>query len=517
MKRLVLPLICLLACCSCGPGAFIRNVSDERSIVVIYDNDVHCAIDAYPRFAGYRDAVVQADTAHVLTVSCGDFLQGGMAGLFSQGEYPLEIVNKVGYDAVCIGNHEFDYRLPRFRELMARLEAPVVCANLTETDGKPLFGSYLIRRCGQRKIAFVGVLTPTAADTESYAFYDEGRLLLDLNEDRLIAQVQRAIDRARRRGADYVVVLSHLGEMEPSVTSSDLIRATRGIDVLLDAHSHSTVEQTFIPDKKGKPVVVSQTGSGFKHLGKLLITSDGTISTELIPIAEITETSPTVVRTVDSVKSLYAETALQKIGTCEKTLSIFDDQGERIVRNRECAMGDFVADAYRAVCRAQVALVNGGGVRTDLEAGDITFQDIIDIQPYGNTLCLIRCQGSAILSLLEKGAKTYPDEDGSFLQVSGLRYTIDTQRVADSQQGHRIADVEILGTGGFSPLLPDVFYTLATSDYLIDLFENELGDFEYLDTAVMTDYEACVRYISEHLQGKVEAASASTDGRIRLF
>lgn len=497
MKRLHLALLVILLCGACSRKG---GCSDEKSIVVIFDNDVHCAIDTYPRYAGYRDAVREADTAYVLTVSCGDFLQGGMAGLFSQGQFPLDIVNSVGYDAMTVGNHEFDYKLPRFRELTAQISAPVVCVNLTETDGTRLFKPYVIKKCGNRKIAFLGVLTPVAMEAESYSFIGpDGIPMLELNENSLIDMVEKEAGNARRDGADYVVVLSHLGEVKPSVTSRELISATSGIDVLLDGHSHSTIAQDTVMNREGRPVITSQTGTGFRNLGKLVIGPDGSISTELVPIESITESSEKVSRTVDSVKALYQELAHQKIGTCEKTLSIYDENGTRIVRNRECAMGIFVADAYRAVCNAQIAFVNGGGVRSDLKAGDITYQDIINIQPFGNTLVLVRCKGSGIVSMLEQCSASYPDEDGSFAQVSGMRYTIDPDK------DKRITDVQVLdqATGQYTPLLPDTLYTVAASDYSITLFEKLLGGVEYLNAAVMTDYEACIKYITDYLDGTV--------------
>lgn len=237
MKRLHLALLVILLCGACG---WKGGYSDGKSIVVIFDNDVHCAIDAYPRYAGYRDAVREA---------------------------------------------------------------------------------------------------------ESYSFIEpDGNPMLELNENSLIEMVEKEAGNARRDGADYVVVLSHLGEVKPSVTSRELISATSGIDVLLDGHSHSTIAQDTVMNRDGRPVITSQTGTGFRNLGKLVIGPDGSISTELVPIESNTESSEKVSRTVDSVKALYQELAQQKIGTCEKTLSIYDENGTRIVRNRECAMGILVAD-----------------------------------------------------------------------------------------------------------------------------------------------------------------------------
>lgn len=512
MMKILLFVILTLAAFSCNKAEADKPV-DAKSIVVIFDNDVHCSIDAYPQMAGLRDAIAAADTSYVFTVSCGDYAQGGMAGLFSSGEYPIDIINSVGYDAVAVGNHEFDYKAARFRELMSIIKAPVVCANLTDPQGRPLFDRFVIRQCGSRKIAFIGALTPAVEVAESYSIFDEdGHRIFDLNEDKLAAMVQDAVNAARAAGADYVVLLSHLGEKDWSTTSRDVIKATEGIDVLLDGHTHSTFAQDTCYNRNGQPVITAETGTGLVNVGKLVISPAGKITTELIPAAEIAFTSGKVQKTVDSVKVQYGAIAGKMIGTCEKTLTIYDDSGKRIVRNRECTMGNFVADAYLAVADAQIAVANGGSVRANLNAGDVSYQDIINVQPFGNTLCSVRCTGRGIIAMIEKCAESVPEENGAFSQVAGIRYTIDTKA------GNKVVDVDLLDskTGEYAPLNPDAEYILAATSYTVDLLKTELGTYEYINPVLMTDYEACIKYVSDILGGKIGHEFAALKGRITI-
>lgn len=501
-QRVLILFLCLSLAISC---------QQNKSIVVVFDNDVHCSIDGYPQFAGLRDAISEADTAYVLTVSCGDYAQGGIAGLLSKGEYPIEILNSVGYDVVTIGNHEFDYKLSRFNELVSQINASVVCANLTDMQGKRLFEPYVIRKCGNRKIAFIGALTPQAMVAEAYCFFDkDGNQILDLNEDRLVQMVQDAADEARAKGADYVVVLSHLGEKDYDITSRDLIARTCGIDALLDGHTHSVFEQEICLNKNGEEVVTCETGTGLANMGKLLISRDGRISTELIPVSGILQTNAEVQAKVDEVKAKYQEIAARKIGVSECHLSINDAEGRRAVRRQECSMGDFVADAYRIVMGADVALVNGGGVRADLNPGDITYMDVVNVQPFGNEVSLIKCKGSGIVAMLKAGAVKYPGESGGFLQVSGLKYTI------DSAAGNDICDVQVLDklSGKYVPVKTDASYLVAATSFLMETFVQVSGPVEYISKDVMPDYEVCLKYIEETLNGRIGSGCCRLEGRI---
>ena len=191
----------------------LPDTGADKSIVILSDNDVHCAIDGYTKLAGLHDAIAASDTAWVATVSCGDYLQGGNAGALSRGQYIVDVMKEVKFDAVTLGNHEFDYGMPRMQELMPEIGVPVVCANLYKYGTSvALFNSYTIKEYGNRRVAFVGVTTPESMVGESYSFYDNnGNQTYDLRTDDVCNLVQAAVDEARGKGADYVIILAHLG------------------------------------------------------------------------------------------------------------------------------------------------------------------------------------------------------------------------------------------------------------------------------------------------------------------
>lgn len=205
----ILALLCVLILtgCSSEDNAVVNR---QKSIVILYDNDVHCSIDGYAKIAGLRDAIAASDTAWSAAVSSGDFLQGGMAGALSQGEYIIDIMRNVGYAAVTLGNHEFDYGGQRMKDLLAKLNAPVICTNFFDMGAsQPYYAAYIIRSYGSRRVAFVGVVTPETMVNESYSFYDnDGNQLYDLRTDDVVSLVQTAVDEVRSQGADYVVLLA---------------------------------------------------------------------------------------------------------------------------------------------------------------------------------------------------------------------------------------------------------------------------------------------------------------------
>lgn len=486
----------------------------NKSIVVFYDNDVHCSIDGYPAFAGIRDVVANMDTSYVLTVSSGDFVQGGTAGVLSKGEYPVRVMNSVGYDAVTIGNHEFDYKAPRLFELTNMLNCPVTCVNFTELNkSKPIFKPYVIKKCGKKNVAFIGILTPSTLTAEYYAFFDgDGHQLYDLHTDDVYQLTQKSVDDARKVGADYVVLLSHVGASEDEFMVDKLISATNGVDVVLDGHSHTVIEHEYALNKDGKKVLYTQTGTQFANVGKLLISKDGHISSALIPLAEITQRSAKVQATLDSVNVLYNEVANRKIGYSEVLLTINGADGKRAVRKAETNLGDFVADSYRYVGDSEIGIVNGGGVRADLNAGDVTYQNIIDVSPFCNTLDVISCKGSGIIAILNEAYKLLPEENGAFMQLSGMKCTINL-----SSQGNYVSDVQVLDsqTGEYCDLDPDREYSLCATGYMLELYSsNLLGDYTTLKKEIMTDNEATCEYLKTKLQGTIPQTYAQPQGRI---
>lgn len=408
----------------------------KNSIVILFDNDVHCGIDGYAKLAGLRDAV--RDTAWTAVASCGDFLQGGTAGAISKGQYIVDIMKHVDYTAVTLGNHEFDYKMPRMFELLDQLGATVVSANLIDiATGERVFAPYVIKEMGGKKVAFIGMTTPTTLDTESYAFFDgTSHQVYDLMPLNFWTMIQGSIDAARTEGADYVIAICHLGEdpTDMNVESRTLIAKTTGLDVVLDGHTHNVIQPMWLPDKGGHQVLTMQTGTQFANVGKLLISADGKISAELVPVETIDNTNADVQAAIDSVKAQMQQVVSRHICHSEVDLRILDDEGAQLVRRAETNAGDIVADAFRIMTGADIAMNNSGGIRNELKKGDLTYGDIVSLLPYDNYLCTVEVTGAKILELLTANTSILPLEDGQFPQVSGLRFTAVT---AD----HSVCDV----------------------------------------------------------------------------
>jgi 2',3'-cyclic-nucleotide 2'-phosphodiesterase (5'-nucleotidase family) len=489
--------------------------AQEKSIVVLYENDVHCAIDGYARMAGLRDAIAAQDTAYVVMVSCGDFLQGGTAGALSQGQYVADVMRNMGYQAVTPGNHEFDYGTERMQELLSGIGAPVTCVNLCKAGAaEPCYAKYVMQQCGDRRIAFIGALTPETMLLEKYAFYDtKGAATYDLRADSFHTLIQQATDEARREGADYVVALLHVGEMTQSMgfNSHLTIAATRGIDAVVDGHSHSVVRGEEVKNRDGREVPVTQTGTLFANVGKLLI-KDGRITTELIPTAEIPYENARVKATTDSVRALMKSVAGKVAGSSRFPLEVTDGKGNNSVRWHETNAGDLVTDAYRHFFGAEIALENGGGLRNDIAAGTVTYGDIISLLPYNNNICCIKATGAQIIETLKKCTAKTPESDGSFPQCSGLRYTINTA-------GHTVSDVmvEVAGSGEYSAIDPERIYNVAVGSYYrIGGFYNVLRDCPVVTAAPTLCRDVVEQYIRETLGGIIPERYARPQGRIVL-
>ena len=362
MKKILLGVMALMMGC--------LTVTAQKSIVILYENDVHCGIDGYTKMAGLRDAINRTDTAYAAAVCVGDFLQGNTTGAISKGQYIVDIMRLMDYHALTLGNHEFDYGVPRMRALLEQVGTPVVCANFYEAgEPNPVFAPYVIHQYGDKKVAFVGACTPETMILEGYSFYDtNGILLYDLKPKTFYELIQQAVDAARKEGADYVVLLSHVGETPQSMgfSSHRLVNNTRGIDVVLDGHSHEIFEGVMVKNLDGKEIAVTQTGTQFANVGKLLITPDGRMTTHLIKSTDIPYENAAVTAAIDSVHQMVKAVTSEVIAHSDYRLVVSDENARWIVRGQETNAGDLVADAYRYAMKADIGFENGGGIRNDI-------------------------------------------------------------------------------------------------------------------------------------------------------
>lgn len=489
------------------------SCSKNKSIVIFFDNDIHCAVEGYPYYAGLKNSV-SSDTAYVAYVSSGDYIQGGTIGSVSRGEAIATIMKEIGYDAVTFGNHEFDYTIDHLNHLLDISGLTVTCANLVDSLGNNVYSPYQIKKYGSKEIAYIGVTTPNTYYAKPAAFKDkEGNICYSFEPSKTYDKVQYIVDEVRNAGADYVIVLSHLGEAVDSlgIESHGLIANTRGIDVVLDGHTHSVVEPTYLNNKEGKPVLIAQTGSKFSNVGRLLINADGQISASLIPVKDLHDTDSKVKQVVDSILDYYDKILNEPVGQLSFDLKLHDSNGKYIARIEEVNSGDIVADAMRYITKSDVAIVNSGSLRNPVDACFLTKGDIMNLCPYDNTVCSVSVTGAQLISILSECVKYLPLSNGNFPQVSGVIFDV----VMDETPYATNVKIEN-ANGKYVPVDKNKQYSFASTDYI---FSSEvvipLGkDFvDYNNTGVLYG-DALAIFIKEKLNGIVPDIYKTSQSRI---
>lgn len=524
---------------------------DDKGIIILHTNDVHCGFEAdddtlgAAELAAYK-ARLESEGYSVILADAGDFVQGGVIGTLSDGEYPMQIMNALGYAVAVPGNHEFDYGMDNFFALTNEAEFPYLSANFTDlrTGEKPLDGYEIIEADGA-KIGFVGITTPeTPLSSRPTFFQDEnGENIYGFcggSGEEFYSEVQAAVDGAISDGADYIVVLGHMGDYvyDGRWSSEAVIENVSGIDVFIDGHSHSVIENELITDKDGNSVVLASAGTKLQDIGAVAINSDGIVS-ELIGkddfVLSEDENSAEYKAYKDmnellsEIGSRYDELAGTVVARSEVELTVNDPEtGERAVRSAETNLGDLCADAYRAKTGADVAVINGGGVRSSIAAGDITYGNIIEVQPFGNSLCVAEVTGQQILDCLEMGAMYYPEENGSFIQVSGIIYEIHSyipSSVITNDDGfvgvsgeYRVKNVIVNG----KPLELSEKYTLASHNYYLLSCGDGMTmfrDCSIVAKEILLDNQALIEYMTDNLGGTVgeEYSDPHGSGRITVI
>ena len=494
----------------------------RQEVVILFENDIHCAVDAYADIAALRDSALQI-TPYVSVVSSGDFFQGDIVGSLSQGQYIVDIMNTVPYDVVTLGNHEFDYGIARQRQLCEALTADVVCCNLSDKEGGgTLYPSYVIRRYGPVRVAFVGVATPSTLHTSTPTYFMDslGRMVYDFHQTNTFDCVQQAADEARQKGADYVVVLSHLGDDTPPNSSPALIAATQGIDVVMDGHAHHVLHQRLC-NAAGEPVWLVSTGSKGKFLGEMKIPVEGEMQIRLIDPVTIDDSAipARVTDKITEIENCLDSLVNKPVGYSEVSLLDRDSHKTRIIRWQETNLSDFAADALRAVGGGQIGLIHGGGLRAPIEQGTITMGELISLFPFNNRLAMVTMTGQQLLDAMEVSVASYPIESGDFHICSGLRYAIDptvpSSVIWDEMKmfmgvgaTRRIVSMEVQTEDGtWLPIDPEASYTVSGLSYTL-LSGGASGMFRYAQPVpvdAIKDTEVLLRYL--HMLGDTIRAS----------
>jgi len=524
-------------------------------VTILFTNDIHANIyntvkdkdgNQVPgirlsKVAAYRNKLI-AEGKNVLLFDSGDEIQGSVYGLYDQGETVIKLMNMAGYQAAAVGNHEFDYGVDCLMKRAKEANYPFLsCTARVVATGERMFPSSTIIECGGRKFGIVGITTPeTITSTNPVIFQDaEGNYLyafdgnLDMSD--FFDSVQQAVDEVRDQ-VDIVIALGHVGSGVDEVNSGDssmeVVKHTSGIDVFLDAHSHNTVEGLWEKNKDGKEIMIVQTGSYLKAVGQLEIAADGNMTVKLLSEG-FDDADPEMAEVEDAYHNAIQKEMGKKAATLESEMYVDDPDNEkrRLIRAMEMNTGDLVVDSiywyFNEVMKlnCDVVLANSGGVRSGIKAGDISQLNIKSVCPFANQVCLIKASGQQILDALENGAKLIgqwdnnfdaPAEYAGFMQVAGLKYTIDgsipsgvvtgQKEAFEKVEGaYRVKDVQVYNkeTKQYEPLDTKKTYTLGGSNFLLrnggdgfNMFMDDLAVADY----VATDSEILISYIKAFAQ-----------------
>ena len=535
----------------------ISLILPSDDVVVYYTNDVHTYIDGTISYDNIAWLKQNTNAADVLLVDAGDHIQGTAYGSMDKGKTIIDLMNAAGYDLATFGNHEFDYGMSGAMNTLGWADFPYVSSNFYHEfggiPGETVVDAYKIFTASNGlKIAFVGITTPETFTKSTPAYFqdDEGNYIYGIaggvDGSELYAAVQAAIDAASAE-ADIVIALGHLGDDPASQpwTSEELIANTTGLAAFIDGHSHSTVPGKQVADKDGNTVLLTQTGQYFEAIGKMTITAEGEISTELV--TEVAG-SDAAVKAIKDAWMTEIDTQLgEVIGYTDIVFDNYDSTG-RLVRKQETNTGNFAADALYYLfdnmgLDVDVAIMNGGGVRNKTVTGELSYQTMKTIHTFGNVACLQTITGQQLLDALEWGARDAGNaECGGFLQVSGITYTIDTTIASTVQKDdkgvwtggptgeYRVKNVKIMQNGEWVDLDLTASYNLAGYNYTL----RDLGDgFAMFDGAVnvldyvMEDYMVLANYVKsfpvnenglhEIPADDVRYASVYGEGRIKIL
>lgn len=537
MKKRILSIflvLCLLL--SLLPMSVMASETEE--ITILYTNDVHTYIDREITYS--KVAALKSSYENVLLLDAGDHIQGTAYGSMDEGKTIIELMNATGYDIATLGNHEFDYGMAGCMQAINWADYSYVSCNfLHEEDGvtgDSVLDAYKIFDINGVKLAVIGITTPeTLTSTTPAYFQDEnGNYIYGIaggdDGENLYNAVQSAIDNASEE-ADVIIALGHLGDEITAAPwrSEDVIANTSGLDAFIDGHSHSTIPMKEVEDENGNTVILTQTGEYLNAVGKMTISADGII-TELLTAEDLADITPdSEVKAIEDawVSEIEAQLGV-KIGSAEVTLDNYDADGNRLVRLQETNSGDFCADALYYLfdnmnMDVDVAVMNGGGIRNKAVTGDITYQTCKEIHTFGNVACLQTVTGQQLLDALEWGARAVGvSEEGSFLQVSGITYKIDTSIPDTTQKDdkgiwlggptgeYRVHSVRVYNkeTNTWDDLDLKASYNLAGYNYTLRdlgggfaMFEGAVNVLDY----VMEDYMVLANYVDAFENNIVKA------------
>ena len=497
--------------------------------VILHTNDVHGAVEGYAYIAQLK-ADYEAKGAEVILVDAGDFSQGTTYVSSTKGADAVTMMNAAGYDVVTLGNHEFDYGYAQLKENMSKAKFKVVCADVFNEDGTPIFdANYTYTTKSGVKVGFFGMETPET-QTKANPALIKGLTFADKD-----AFTKAAADQvAALKDADVVICLAHLGVDAESAPyrSTDLYAAVKGIDFVVDGHSHTVMTK----GEKGEPI--QSTGTAFKNIGVIVIddASKKIESNSLYEIKEDTAKDATVAAAakviVDRVNNEYGT----KFATSKVELN--GAKAPNGNRDVETNNGDLITDAMRwKVLQNKdgltvnedhvVAITNGGGIRAAIAKGDVTKKDINTVLPFGNTVAVVYVTGEQLLEALEASTFSTPTAVGGFPQVSGINFTIHTGKAYDKNDttypestyyGPKTINRVVINSVNGKEFKANEVYAVVTNNFCAaggDTYYAFKAASAQFDTGIPLD-EAVMEYVTKELKGVIGEQYAAPQGRILL-
>ncbi len=532
-----------------APAAMAEQKVDlSGQLLIVHTNDIHgyAVTDPSEPSVGYAQIKqyctdAKALGADVLLLDAGDASQGQPIVNLSKGLNAISFMNATGYDAMCPGNHEFDWGVDQFLQNTETATFPILCANMLRTSDKMLyFEPYKIFEKGGYKIGVIGLDTPETLTKANPALMKNVTFLMG---QELYDCAQKYVDEVKAAGCDLVVVLGHLGVDDESTgnRSLDVIANTTGIDLFIDGHSHvvlnEQVEQKHTEGDKDVPTTLLVSTGCYGHaIGEVIY--DGKKLTEALYAAQPTQVSAAYgdADVSELVGGINSEIEQQLSATFAKTEVVLNGERSPGVRTEETNLGDFCTDAMlwqanQVYSQPVVAAFNnGGGIRASIAIGDVSMKDMKTVFPYGNTLQVMTLKGSELLELMEASTYCTPEPIGGFMQVAGIEMTIDTTvpyvngdqypdstYYAPAKPGSRVT----IKTVGGQPFDPDAEYVVATNDfsaaggdqcYVLKYANQQTGYNTYVSLE-----DALIHYTTEVLGGVIGQQYAQPQGRITIL
>ena len=536
-----------------------RNLQEKSNdIVILHTNDVHCGVSETIGYDGlmlYKKQLLKKYN-NVILVDAGDHIQGGTMGTITNGEAIIDIMNKLEYQVVTLGNHEFDYKIPQLEVCEQKLNCGYISINYCFHKNKTArYNASKIIEINDKKIGFIGVATPqTLSKTYLNALFDsDGNKVYDfLTENKsqeLYDRIQSEIDRLKNEEkVDYIIILGHLGILGDALeenTSAGVIKNIDKVNAFIDGHSHK-VYSLYSPDKNSKNVVLAQTGTKLANIGVLIIHTDDTISHENVNEVPYDEDLDSEIITIKrNNKEYYVDKDMNKfindiyesfsdelnkvIGYTPFPLIVFknitesQDSHTQLSRVGENHLCNLVCDAFKELGDADITIMNAGSVRTDINQGNITYQEIINTMPFSNDVLSKKVTGQIILDALEFGVRSLPEPTSRFPQVSGITYKIDisinSSVIVDEDENflsvdgeRRVYDVKING----EDLDINKNYTLTSNSFILDGGDGYFmfNPCEIIQTSIGVDNEVLMKYVNEDLNGIIPSKYQSSENRI---